>query len=156
MFSLEPLERIEEQLREHDADRSQRVAQKELARAMTAWVHGADAIATIEASAGEMFGGDLTKLTDQQLAGMAGSIPTTEIPRAELEAGIALVDLLIRLGLETSKGKARTTIEQGGAYLNDIAVKDVAKKVALGDLLSERSWLVVRKGKKSSRMVHVV
>jgi tyrosyl-tRNA synthetase len=156
MFSLEPLERIEEQLREHDADRSQRVAQKELARAMTAWVHGADAIATIEASAGEMFGGDLTKLTDQQLAGMAGSIPTTEIPRAELEAGIALVDLLIRLGLETSKGKARTTIEQGGAYLNDVAVKDVAKKVALGDLLSERSWLVVRKGKKSSRMVHVV
>ena len=41
MFSLEPLARIEELLREHDADRSKRVAQKELARAMTAWVHGA-------------------------------------------------------------------------------------------------------------------
>lgn len=155
-FSTEPLARIEELLHAHDADRAQRLAQKELARVMTAWIHGADAIAKIEASAGEMFGGDLTKLTDQQLADMAGSIPTTDISRAELEAGITLVDLLVRLGLETSKGKARTTIEQGGAYLNDVAVKDVAKKVTLGDLLSERSWLVVRKGKKSSRMIHVV
>lgn len=156
MFSLDSLERIDDILREHDADRSKRVAQKELARAMTAWVHGASSITAIESSAGEMFGGDITKLSEQQLVAMAGSVPTTEIPRGELEAGVALVDLLVRLGLETSKGKARATIEQGGAYVNDVAVKDVAKKVTLDDLLAERTWLVVRKGKKHLRLVHVV
>ena len=155
MFSLEPLERIEETLKGHDADRSKRVAQKELARAMTAWVHGEEAIAAIESSAG-VFGSDVSALTEQQLAEMATSVPTTAIPRAELEAGILLIDLLVRTGLETSKGKARATIEQGGAYLNDVAVKDVAKKVTVGDLLSERAWLVVRKGKKHLRLVHAV
>jgi len=34
-------------------------------------------------------------------------------------------------------------------------IKDVAKKVTLGDLLTE-SRLVLRKGKKSYRIVHVV
>ncbi|MEO8842882.1 MAG: tyrosine--tRNA ligase [Kofleriaceae bacterium] len=153
MFSLEPLARIEEQLREHDADRSKRVAQRELARAMTAWVHGGGSIAAIEGSANEMFGGDVTKLSDQQLAAMVDL--TTDIPRADLEAGIALVDLFVRVGLETSKGKVRSLIEQGGAYLNDVVVKDVAKKLTLADLMTE-TRLVLRKGKKSQRIVHVV
>jgi tyrosyl-tRNA synthetase len=152
MFSLDSLERIEQQLREHDADRSKRIAQKELARAMTAWVHGTDSIAGIEGSAGQMFG-DVTTLSDEQLAAMPDL--TTEIPRGELEAGIALVDLFVRVGLETSKGKARALIEQGGAYLNDVAVKDVAKKLTLADLMTE-TRLVLRKGKKSQRIVHVV
>jgi tyrosyl-tRNA synthetase len=155
MFSTEPLARIEEVLREHDADRAKRIAQKELARAMTTWVHGAGSIAAIEASAGDMFGGDLSKLSDAQLADMGGTVPSHDVPRSELEAGIPWIDLLVRVGLETSKGAARRTIEQGGAYLNDAVVKDVAKRVALGDLLTE-TRLVVRKGKKHYRIVHVV
>jgi len=155
MFSTESMERIEEVLREHDADRAKRIAQKELARVMTTWVHGAGSIAAIEASAGEMFGGDLSKLSDAQLADMAGTIPTTDVPKSELEAGMALIDLLVRVGIESSKGAARRTIEQGGAYLNDVVVKDVAKKVTLGDLMTE-TRLVLRKGKKNLRIVHVV
>ena len=155
MFSLDPLARIAELLNEHEADRSKRVAQKELARAMTSWIHGAESIATIENSSDEMFGGDITKLSDAQLADMAGTVPTTDVPRDELVAGIALVDLLVRTELEPSKGKARTTIEQGGLSLNNVVIKDVAKKVTLGDLLTE-SRLVLRKGKKSYRIVHVV
>jgi len=155
MFSLDPLARIADISTEHEADRSKRVAQKELARAMTAWIHGAESIATIENSSGEMFGGDITKLSDAQLADMAGTVPTMDVSRADLEAGIALVDLLVRTELEPSKGKARTTIEQGGLSLNNVVIKDVAKKVTLGDLLTE-SRLVLRKGKKSYRIVHVV
>ncbi|MEO8453355.1 MAG: S4 domain-containing protein, partial [Gemmatimonadota bacterium] len=105
-------------------------------------------------SAAEMFSGDLTKLSDAQLAGMAGTIPTTDLPRAELEAGIALVDLVVRVGLEASKGKARATIEQGGLSINNVVVKDVAKKVTAADLMTE-TRLVLRKGKKSYRIVHV-
>jgi tyrosyl-tRNA synthetase len=155
MFSLDPLDRIEEILREHDADRAKRIAQKELARAMTAWVHGAAAIAAIESSSNEMFGGDLTKLSDQQLAELGATVPSHDIPRAELEAGIPLVDLIVRVGLEPSKGKARTAIEQGGAYLNNVVVKDVAMRVTTADLLTE-TRLVLRKGKKSYRIVHAV
>jgi tyrosyl-tRNA synthetase len=155
MFSTEPLARIEEVLRAHEADRAKRIAQKELARAMTAWVHGAGSIAAIEASSGEMFGGDLSKLSDAQLADMGGTVPSHDVPRSELEAGILFVDLLVRVGLDTSKSDARRTITQGGGYLNDVAVKDVAKRVTLADLLTE-TRLVLRKGKKNYRIVHVV
>ena len=155
MFSTEPLARIEELLRAHEADRAKRIAQKELARVMTAWVHGAGSIAAIEASSGEMFGGDLTKLTDAQLADMGGTVPSHDVPRSELEAGITLVDLFVRVGLDTSKSAARKTIEGSGAYLNDGVVKDVAKRVTLADLLTE-TRLVLRKGKKNYRIVRVV
>ncbi|MEP6864073.1 MAG: tyrosine--tRNA ligase [Deltaproteobacteria bacterium] len=155
MFSTEPLGRIEDVLREHETDRAKRIAQKELARAMTAWVHGATSIAAIEASAGDMFGGDLAKLSDAQLADMGGTVPSHDVPRSELEAGIAWIDLLVRVGLATSKSEARRAIEQKGAYINDAVVADVAKRVTLADLLTE-TRLVVRRGKKNYRIVHVV
>src|SRR5580698_9666690 len=102
MFSLEPLARIDELLAAHDADRAKRIAQRELARAMTSWVHGAGSIAAIENASGEIFGGDLSKLGDADLDAMRGTIPSIDVPRAELEAGVALIDLLVRAGLEES------------------------------------------------------
>ena len=155
MFSLEPVGLIDEQLRAHEADHSKRIAQRELARVMTAWVHGKDAIAGIESAQGDIFGGDLSKLGDRELEQLGGTIPSIDVPRAELEAGILLVDLIVRAGLESSKGKARTTISQGGAYINNVAVTDVQKQVAVADLLTE-TRLVLRKGKKSNCIVRAV
>jgi hypothetical protein len=43
-----------------------------------------------------MFGGDRAALTDDDLAELAGTVPTVEIGRAELEAGVPVVDLLAR------------------------------------------------------------
>jgi tyrosyl-tRNA synthetase len=146
---------IDEQLRAHEADHSKRIAQRELARVMTAWVHGKDAIAGIESAQGDIFGGDLSKLGDRELEQLGGTIPSIDVPRAELEAGIPLVDLIVRAGLESSKGKARTTISQGGAYINNVAVTDVQKQVAIADLLTE-TRLVLRKGKKSNCIVRAV
>src|SRR6185436_2073626 len=44
MFSLRPLTELGELLASHDADRAKRIAQRELAAAMTGWVHGAAAV----------------------------------------------------------------------------------------------------------------
>lgn len=155
MFSLEPLARIEALLRDHDVDRSQRLAQRALARALTSWVHGTDAISKIENASAEFFGGDLTNVSDDDLAAVAGMIPTIDVARAELEAGISFVDLLVRAGLEDSKGKARQQISQGGAYINNTAVTDINKRVAVDDLLTA-TRLVLRKGKKTYRLIRVV
>jgi tyrosyl-tRNA synthetase len=155
MFSLEPLARIDELLAAHEADRSKRIAQRELARAMTTWVHGAGAIAGIEAASGEIFGGDLSKLGDAELEAMSGTVPSIDVPRAELEAGISLIDLLVRCGLEDSKGAARRQISQGGASVNNVVITDIAKKIAIADLLTP-TRLVLRKGRKHYRIVRAV
>ena len=155
MFSLEPLARIDELLAEHARDPAKRIAQRELARALTAWVHGADSIAKIESASAEIFSGDLASLGDAELEAMAGTIPSLDVPRAELEAGIALIDLLVRAGLEESKGAARRQIAQGGASLNNVVVTDIAKKVVVADLLTP-TRLVLRKGRKHYRIVRTI
>ena len=75
LFSLRPLAEIDELLRAHDADRSRRTAQRELARTLTGWVHGPEQIARVEAASRVMFGDSLEGLTDADLGALAGTSP---------------------------------------------------------------------------------
>jgi tyrosyl-tRNA synthetase len=65
---------------------------------------------------------------------LAEGLPTLELARAELEAGVAVVDLLVRAGLAASKGEARRLIRGGGARLDDTPVADEALVLRAGDL----------------------
>jgi tyrosyl-tRNA synthetase len=152
MFSLRSLAEIDELVAAHDADRAKRLAQRELARGLTSWVHGEAAIPGVEAASRVMFGGELTGLKDSDLAELAKTIPTVEIPRGELEAGIGVIDLLVRVGGADSKGAARRLVTQGGAYVNNVRITSPDHKVGLGDLATE-TMLVVRAGKKDYRLV---
>jgi tyrosyl-tRNA synthetase len=91
-------------------------------------------------------------LTDADLGELAGTIPTVAIPRGELEAGIAIVDLLVRVAVADSKGAARRLVTQGGAYVNNVRIADVEHRVKLTDLATE-TLFVVRGGKKDYRLV---
>jgi len=99
-----------------------------------------------------MFGNDLAGLKDADLAELAKTIPTVEIPRGELEAGIGIIDLLVRVGGADSKGAARRLVTQGGAYINNVRITSPDHKLALSDLATE-TMLVVRAGKKDYRLV---
>jgi tyrosyl-tRNA synthetase len=153
LFSLRPLAELDEIVRAHDVDRAKRTAQRELARTLTSWVHGEAAIARVEAASRVMFGGELAGLTDADLAQLAGTMPTVDVPRSELATGLPIVDLLART-VADSKGAARRLITQGGAYLNNIRIEEVERKVTLADLATE-TMLVVRGGKKDYRLVRV-
>ena len=153
LFSLRPLAELDLVLAEHDRDRSKRAAQRELARALTAWVHGEAAIASVEAAGRVMFGGDLAGVTDADLAALTGTVPTVEIPRGELATGIGIVDLLART-VADSKGAARRLVTGGGAYLNNVKITDVERTVTLADLATA-TMLVLRGGKRDYRLVRV-
>ena len=158
-FSLKPIAEIEAVLREHDADRAKRIGQRELARALTGWIHGERAIANAETAQRVMFGTSLDGLTDGDLGAISNIVPTVEVPRAELAAGIEIVDLLARTLGDTakpmSKSAARRLVEQGGAYVNRVKVTSLTHKVTLDHLATE-SMLVVSGGKKDHRIVRVV
>jgi tyrosyl-tRNA synthetase len=158
-FSLSSIDDIEAVLREHDADRAKRIGQRELARALTSWIHGERAVSHAETAQRVMFGTSLDGLTDSDLGAIASIVPTIELPRAELAAGIAIVDLLARtMGEATkpmSKGAARRLVEQGGAYVNRVKITSFDHKVTLDHLATE-TMLVVSGGKKDHRIVRVV
>jgi tyrosyl-tRNA synthetase len=153
MFSVLPLAEITELLAAHDADRAKRTAQRELARAMTRWIHGDAALAQVEVASRVMFGEALDGLTDADLQMLARTIPTIDIPRTDLAAGIGIIDLLART-VADSKGAARRLVTQGGAYVNNQRISEVDRQVTLNDLATE-TMLIVRGGKKDYRLVRV-
>ena len=86
------------------------------------------------------------------LLAVTGEAPTSEVPRADLLGGLTMVDLLERTGLATSRGEARRTVEQGGAYVNNVRQDDSSRAFGPDDLLHDR-YLVLRRGRQR---VHVV
>jgi tyrosyl-tRNA synthetase len=83
---------------------------------------------------------------------LADEMPVTEVARTELEAGIGLVDLLVRTRLAESKGAARKLVEGGGVYLSNERQTDGRKTVSADDL----KWpgaILLRAGKKNYHLV---
>src|SRR5262249_29714106 len=83
--------------------------------------------------------------------GDVSAMPTSTVPRAELQKGLPVVDLLVRTGLADSRKAARRLIQQGGAYVNGNAVTDVNAAVAAADF--ENDALLLRAGKKKFHRV---
>jgi tyrosyl-tRNA synthetase len=82
----------------------------------------------------------------------AEGLPSIELAKAELDAGVPAFELLRRTGLAKSNGEARRLIKGGGARLNDIAIKDEMHSVSLDDLGPEGS-LKLSAGKKRHALV---
>jgi tyrosyl-tRNA synthetase len=130
-----------------------REAQRTLAREMTALVHGQDAVAKVEQAAQALFGkAELADLDEATLAAALSESGDAGI--VEAAPGTAIVDLFIAAGLESTKGAARRTIKEGGAYVNNVRVGDAEWVPGAGDLL-HGSLLVLRKGKKRFAGVRV-
>jgi tyrosyl-tRNA synthetase len=101
-----------------------------------------------------MFGSSLDGLTDADLSNVATIVPTYDVPRADLAAGITLLDLFAR-ALGESKSATGQLIKSGGAYVNRKQIKDAMHKVTLDQLATE-SMLVISGGKKNHRIVRVI
>jgi tyrosyl-tRNA synthetase len=127
-----------------------RSGQKRLADEITTLVHSADEAEQAKAAASALFGGgDLHGLSPTTLAAALREAGSTSVP-----ALVPVVDLLVETGLAKSRGEARRTITEGGAYLNNVRVEDPEATPEASDLIGG-SWLVLRRGKKSFAGVEV-
>ncbi len=129
-----------------------REAQRRLAQEMTTLVHGAAATEAVELAAQALFG--RASLEDLDEATLAGAIAETEVAELADDDPRSIVDLLVATGLAKSKGDARRTIKEGGAYVNNERVSEEDWTFSNEDLLHGR-WLVLRKGKKNFAGVKV-
>ena len=148
MRSHEEIEELEEATR---AEPARRAAQRALAQELTTLVHGASATEAVEAAAAALFGqGDLAAVPADVLDAALREVPHAVIPREEITEGELpdIVDLLVRSGLSPSRGQARRTIGEGGAYVNNVRVEDEALRVRASDLLHGR-FLVLRRGRRT-------
>jgi tyrosyl-tRNA synthetase len=131
-----------------------RAGQRALAEHVTTLVHGAEETRRIRDASAALFGGGaLEDLDPGTLAAALREAGSVEVERAEPMPDI--VDLLVVTGLAKSKGEARRTVAEGGAYLNNQRVPDPELTPTAEDLLGG-SWLVLRRGKKNLAGVEVV
>jgi tyrosyl-tRNA synthetase len=153
IFTFLPREEIEDLEARHAEKPFLRLGQKTLAEHVTTLVHGAEETARIQAASAALFGGgDLHELAGDTLGAALREAGAITIDRSEGLPGT--VDLLVQSGLSKSKGDARRTISEGGAYLNNVRIDDPDHQPTAEDLVGG-SWLVLRRGKKSFAGVEV-
>jgi tyrosyl-tRNA synthetase len=129
-----------------------RAAQRRLADEVTTLVHGADETEQAKVAAAALFGGgDLRSISTTTLAAALREAGSTAVSGATMPS---VVDLFVETGLAKSKGEARRTVSEGGAYLNNERVEDPDLVPGDGDLLGGE-WLVLRRGKKKFAGVEV-
>jgi tyrosyl-tRNA synthetase len=127
-----------------------RTGQKRLADEITTLVHGAEETEQARSAAAALFGGgDLHALSTGTLEAALREAGAASVPELR-----PVVDLLVETGLAKSRGEARRTISEGGAYLNNVRVEDPEAEPQPSDLIGG-SWLVLRRGKKSFAGVEV-
>lgn len=120
-----------------------RAAKEVLAFEATRLSHGEEEANKAQAAARALFagGGELGE-----------GVPTTALPRATLDAGVPLVDLLVTAGLAKSKSEARRLIGQGGASVNGERVADLEARATPADLRNGAILLLAGK-KRYARVV---
>jgi tyrosyl-tRNA synthetase len=89
-------------------------AKKILANEATGLLHGAEAAASAADTARRTF----------EEGALAESLPTVDIPAAELALGLGVLTAFVRAGLVASTGEARRQIRGGGLKVNDETVMD--------------------------------
>lgn len=153
IFTFLPRAEIEALEAEHAEKPFLRAAQRALAEQVTTLVHGAAETERIKAASAALFGGgDLTTLSAATLGAALREAGSTRVDGDEDLPPV--VDLLVATGLAKSKGEARRTVTEGGAYLNNVRVED-PDHVPTGDQLLDGTWLVLRRGKKNFAGVEV-
>jgi tyrosyl-tRNA synthetase len=130
-----------------------RAAQRRLAEEFTTLVHGAEQTRQVIAASQALFGrGELTELDAATLYAAMAEVPNGE---AKLAEEPTILDLLIAGGLVDSKGAARRTVKEGGAYVNNVKIGDEEWHPSADDALHGH-WLVVRKGKRNTAGVRLL
>ncbi len=133
----------------------QREAQRELAREVTALVHGPEQVARAAHASSLLFGEDIATLDVDDVLAVFEDVPSTELPAESLEGdGIGIVDLVVRVQLATSKSDARRLVQSGGVYVNNRRVSDPQARVTRDQAIGGRLF-VLRKGQKQTHLVRL-
>ena len=144
-----PLDEIAAIGEQRAANPAARDTQKRLAEELTRLVHGDAGLAPARQATEIFFGAEIASLDDAALSEIFADVPSHEFARSTLEGdGLPLVEALKATGLAAGTTAARRTVEQGGAYVNNRRVTDVAHRLTVADLVGS-STLVLRSGKKS-------
>lgn len=131
---------------------AKREAQRALAHDVVAMVHSESDATRVEAAAEALYSEDIASLDEQTLLMVFADAPSSVIARTALSAGaVDPVELIAEVGLVPSRSQARTTIEQGGLYVNNRRI-ETGESLGVDHLLHDR-YIVLRRGRRDFHLL---
>ena len=146
----ETISELDESLRR---DPQSRRAQRALANAVVAMVHGEDAAVRSQRAGEALFNESIAELDESTLLEVIADAPSSTMDRELVRAGLDPVDALVLTGLASSKAEARRFVEQGGVYVNNRRI-NADSRIDLSMSLHDR-YLVLRRGRRQLHLVVV-
>ena len=120
-----------------------REAQRALAREVTTFVHGEEAMHEAEKISEILFSGDIKELTAEQVEQVFGKMPSVEVSREKQNLVIWLVDN----GIEPSRRQAREDVKNGAIRVNGERIQDLEYELD-PTAAFDGKYVVIRRGKK--------
>ncbi|NRA86716.1 MAG: tyrosine--tRNA ligase [Rhizobiales bacterium] len=90
-----------------------------------------------------------------ETAGLSADLPTIEVAKTELEAGLGLLSALVNAGFASSNGEARRHIKGGAAKINDKQISD-ERLILTPDHLNDQNVIKLSIGKKKHILIKPV
>jgi tyrosyl-tRNA synthetase len=157
IFTFLPPATIGDLAARHKQQPEARQLQKTLAREITAFVHGEEALQQALTTTERLFSNQSlanNPMTIQDIKQLHGVVEYP-ISKEKIYQGIDIVSLLAESGIFASKGEARKMIQQGGISLNGVKILDTEMQVTATSLLSE-NYILIQKGKKNYSLLKTI
>ncbi len=151
-LSKEDIGELEESL---GAEPEKRRAQRELARQVTAMLHGESELEKAVRASEVLFGKEISGLSVDEILDIFADVPSTELEKSNLESDeFTLGDALVLSGLAPSKGEAKRLVQGGGVAVNNRRADDVRQPISSSDLI-DGQLLVLRKGGRHYHLIRI-
>ncbi|PMR66806.1 tyrosine--tRNA ligase [Streptococcus intermedius] len=144
IFTLLPLDEIEEIGKQFEAAPHERLAQKILAREVVTLVHGEEAYKEALNITEQLFAGNIKNLSVKELKQGLRGVPNYQV---KTDDNLNIVEVLVAAGIVNSKRQAREDVQNGAIYVNGERIQDLNYTLTDADKL-ENELTVIRRGKK--------
>ena len=154
MFTLIPLDQINEMIVQHRENQSKRMLQRRLAEYMTEMVHGKEALDGVQQATAFLFGGiDIKDVDENGWKFVKSEVNTVEVSKEQIANGVTVIDLATMHDKVPSKSEARKLIKSNGFSVNKVKVGE--KDTVDESNLINGKYLLLQKGKKDYTLVVV-
>jgi tyrosyl-tRNA synthetase len=151
-FTYMTRDEIDALARATEAHPERREAQRALARAVTALVHGQAHVDRAERAAQVLFSDQIAAATVEDVLMVFEDAPSTEL--ALPAEGMPLAEMLTTVRLAPSRSEAMRLLKSGGVYVNNVRATDERARLTAAEAIGGRVF-VLRKGRKDQHLVKV-
>jgi tyrosyl-tRNA synthetase len=138
----------------------ERLLQKRLAEEVTVMVHSREELESAVEASQILFGKGTTeslkKMNESTFLSVFEGVPAFDVKREILTDGITFTSLCTEQSqVFLSKGELKRMVQGGGVSLNKVKVENPDLSITL-DLLLNKKYLLIQKGKKNYFLIRIV